>query len=250
MRLDIYLVENSLFESREKARVAIKEGNVLVNKQPQLKPSFDITEEVVEVVNKNPYVSRGGYKLEHAINEFNLDFNNKVILDIGASTGGFTDVSLQKNATKVYSVDVGSNQLHQSLLKNPKVISLENTNILDFETSEVFDYLVMDVSFVSLKVILPDLLRFLNDDNQLVALIKPQYEIGKVKVKNGIVKDLKLHEKIINDMLEFINNLGLNTLNLTKSPITGKMGNVEYLVLISKNLNNKRTINIKDTIYK
>ncbi len=248
MRLDVYLVNNNLFESREKASVAIKEGAITVNDKVIIKPSYDVNDEIVKVIEEtNHYVSRGGYKLAHAINEFKLDFNNKLILDIGASTGGFTDVSLKNNAKHVYSVDVGSDQLHHSLQNNPKVSSYENTNVLDFYTEEIFDYLVMDVSFVSLKTILPDLLRFLNDSNYLVALIKPQYEIGKMKVKNGIVKDVKLHEKIILDIMEFSTNIGLFVHNIAKSPITGKMGNKEYLVLLSKK-ESKQTFNIKNLV--
>ncbi len=248
MRLDVYLVNNNLFDSREKAAFAIKAGGVSVDDKIILKPSFDITTQVVKVIEEvNPFVSRGGFKLDHAIKFFNLDFNNKSVLDIGASTGGFSDVSLQNGANRVVAVDVGSNQLHDKIRKNPKVISLENLNILDYETDESFDYLVMDVSFVSIKSIIPNLMKFLNDDNYLICLIKPQYELGKVKIKNGVVKDKKIHLQVINEVIAFIKELNLNVLNFTASPITGKMGNKEYLILVSKN-NNYSNYNIKDIL--
>lgn len=248
MRLDIYLVENKFFDSREKASFAIKKGAITMNDKVVTKPSAIVNNEIVKVISiVNPYVSRGGFKLEAAIKYFNLNFNNKSVLDIGASTGGFTDVCLQNNAKKVVTVDVGSNQLHDSIKLNPKVESYENTNILDFETKENFDFLVMDVSFVSIKLIIPNLLKFLNDSNYLVALIKPQYEFGKVKIKNGIVKDKKIHESVIVDVISYIKELGLNVLNLINSPITGKMGNKEYLILVSKS-NNYSSYNIKDIV--
>ncbi len=248
MRLDVYLVENNYFDSREKAAFAIKEGAISVDGKIICKPSTVIENQFIEVIKDvNPFVSRGGFKLDHAIKFFDLDFNEKVVLDIGSSTGGFTDVALQNNASKVVCVDVGSNQLHDRIKSNEKVLFYENTNILDFSTKDIFDFLVMDVSFVSIKTIIPCLIQYLNDNNYLVVLIKPQYELGKVKIKNGIVKDKKIHQKIVDEMIMFINSLNLNVLNFTKSPIAGKMGNVEYLVLISKNKNYK-SYNIKDVI--
>lgn len=250
MRLDVYLVNDGLFNSREKASFSIKSGGVSVDGKIILKPSFDITNQNVEIVEEvNPFVSRGGFKLDHAIKHFNLDFYNKTILDIGASTGGFTDVCLQNGALNVVAVDVGSNQLHDKIKNDVRVESLENLNILDYQTTKVFDYLVMDVSFVSIKNIIPNLIKFLNDENYLVALIKPQYELGKIKIKNGVVKDKKIHFNVINDVISYIKELGLNVLNLTASPITGKMGNKEYLILISKN-NNYSNYNIKEVIEK
>lgn len=249
MRLDVYLVENKYFESREKASFAIKNGAICVDNKVVLKPSHDITYQKVNVtLDVNPYVSRGGFKLEHAIKHFNLNFSNKVILDIGASTGGFTDVALQFNAKKVVCVDVGSNQLHEKIKSNNKVEFYENLNILDFDTKEIFDFLVMDVSFVSIKTIIPSLLKFLNESNYLIALIKPQYEVGKIKIKNGVIKDKKIHEKVISDIITYIEDLNLIVLNLIVSPIKGKMGNTEYLVLISKNNKNKKFYNIKEVI--
>lgn len=248
MRLDVYLVTNNFFESREKAIYSIKSGAISVDSKICLKPSLDITIQNVQVIAEVlPYVSRGGFKLEHAINKFNLNFNNKVVLDIGASTGGFTDVALQNNASKVVCVDVGSNQLHEKIKCNEKVFFYENLNILDFKTEEIFDFLVMDVSFISIKNIIPSLLQFMNETNYLVALIKPQYEIGKMKIKNGVVKDSKIHEQVINEIIEMCNSIGLNVLNLDASPITGKMGNKEYLILLSK-IKTSNIINVKKVI--
>ncbi len=245
MRLDIYLVEHKLFESREKASYAIKNSGITVDGKIINKPSFDIDNQKVEIVNNvNPFVSRGGFKLDHAIKFFNLEFNKKVVLDIGASTGGFTDVALQNNAKKVVCVDVGSNQLHDKIKTNDKVEFYENLNILDFQTKEQFDYLVMDVSFVSIKTIIPSLIKFFSENTTLVALIKPQYEVGKVKIKNGVVKDKKIQENIVIDIINFINDIGLNVVGLTPSPITGKMGNKEYLILINKK-EDKVSIDVK-----
>ncbi|MFI3251514.1 MAG: TlyA family RNA methyltransferase [bacterium] len=250
MRLDVYLVSNNLFDSREKATFAIKSGGVTVNDKVVLKPSTDVIDQIVKVVQEvNPFVSRGGFKLDHAIKSFELDFNNKIVLDIGASTGGFTDVALQNGAKKVVAVDVGSNQLHEKIKSNPKVESHENLNILDYDTTEEFDYLVMDVSFVSIKSIIPNLLKFLNEENYLIALIKPQYELGKVKIKNGVVKDKKIHLKVINETINSIKELNLNVLNLIESPITGKMGNKEYLILVGKS-NNYKSYNINEIVSK
>ncbi|MFI3329837.1 MAG: TlyA family RNA methyltransferase [bacterium] len=248
MRLDIYLVTNNLFESREKATFAIKNGAISVDSKICLKPSLDITIQNVKVIAEVlPFVSRGGFKLDHAIKKFNLKFNNKVVLDIGASTGGFTDVALQNNAAKVVCVDVGTNQLHEKIRNNEKVVFYENLNILDFKTEEVFDYLVMDVSFVSIKTIIPSLLQFMTDTNYLVALIKPQYEVGKMKVKNGIVRDSKVHENVINEVIQLASTIGLNTIQLEASPITGKMGNKEYLILLSK-VKSSNIINVRKII--
>ncbi len=249
MRLDVYLFENNYFESREKASFAIKSGAICVDNKVILKPSYDITYQKVDItLDVNPFVSRGGFKLDHAIKYFNLNFQNKTVLDIGASTGGFTDVALQNNAKKIICVDVGSNQLHEKIKSNDKVEFYENLNILDFDTKEVFDYMVMDVSFVSIKTIIPSLLKFFTSNNYLVALIKPQYEVGKVNIKNGVIKDPKIHLNVLLDTISFIENLDLHVLNITASPISGKMGNKEYLVLISKSSNGKLTLNVKNLI--
>ena len=235
MRLDKYLFENRYYPSREKASIAIKEGLVKVDGKIINKPSFEIEEGNIEIIKPLlDYVSFGGNKLKRAIDYFKLDFQDKIVLDIGSSTGGFTDCALKHGAETVYCVDVGSNQLAESLRKDSRVQVFENTNILDFYVDCDFDYLVMDVSFVSIKKIIPSLLRFMSDETKLVTLIKPQFELGQVKLKNGVVKDDKEHLLVLNDCINFIENLDLKVLDLTYSTQVGKMGNIEFLVLIGK----------------
>ena len=236
MRLDVFLVQNNYYSSREKASDAIKKGIVLVDGKIILKPSFDITDEKIAITEELlPYVSWGGMKLKRAIDYFQLDFKDKVILDIGSSTGGFTDCALQHGARLVYAVDVGSNQLADKLRYDLKVKVYEQTNITDFMVDERFDYLVMDVSFVSITKIIPTLLRYLDDNNYLVCLFKPQFEVGKIKMKNGVIKDPKVHKEVCNMLINFIHSIGLYVNDLTYSTQKGKMGNIEYLALVSKN---------------
>lgn len=241
MRLDVFLVQNNYYSSREKASDAIKKGIVLVDGKIILKPSFDITDEKIAITEELlPYVSWGGMKLKRAIDYFQLDFKDKVILDIGSSTGGFTDCALQHGARLVYAVDVGSNQLADKLRYDLKVKVYEQTNITDFMVNERFDYLVMDVSFVSITKIIPTLLRYLDDNNYLVCLFKPQFEVGKIKMKNGVIKDPKVHKEVVNMLINFIHSIGLFVNDLTYSTQKGKMGNIEYLALVSKNPSEKK----------
>lgn len=244
MRLDLYLVENNYFESRNKARQAIEEGAVLVNGKPILKSSFDITDETITVLEtSNPYVSRGGLKLKAAIESFRLDFNGKTIVDIGASTGGFTDCALSFGASKVYAIDTGTNQLAEKLLYDPRVINLEQTNILDIPYfPEEIHYFVMDVSFVSIKHLLPGISKFINEDNALVCLIKPQFEVGKVHMKNGIVKDRTTHIRVLEGIVEELKLYNLFIDKLIPSPILGGSGNKEFLALIKTKSNSKINI--------
>ena len=241
MRLDVFLVQNNYYSSREKASDAIKKGIVLVDGKIILTPSFDITDEKIAITEELlPYVSWGGMKLKRAIDYFQLDFKDKVILDIGSSTGGFTDCALQHGARLVYAVDVGSNQLADKLRYDLKVKVYEQTNITDFMVDERFDYLVMDVSFVSITKIIPTLLRYLDDNNYLVCLFKPQFEVGKIKMKNGVIKDPKVHKEVVNMLINFIHSIGLFVNDLTYSTQKGKMGNIEYLALVSKNPSEKK----------
>ena len=241
MRLDVFLVQNNYYSSREKASDAIKKGIVLVDGKIILKPSFDITDEKIAITEELlPYVSWGGMKLKRAIDYFQLDFKDKVILDIGSSTGGFTDCALQHGARLVYAVDVGSNQLADKLRYDLKVKVYEQTNITDFMVDERFDYLVMDVSFVSITKIIPTLLRYLDDNNYLVCLFKPQFEVGKIKMKNGVIKDPNVHKEVVNMLINFIHSIGLYVNDLTYSTQKGKMGNIEYLALVSKNPSEKK----------
>lgn len=248
-RLDIELVSRNLFNSREKASQAIKKGIISVDGKIITKPSFQISEEqnieVLEVMLK--YVSWGGMKLERAIEYFSLDFKDKVILDIGASTGGFTDCALQHGAKEVYAVDVGSMQLADKLRYDFRVHSYEQTNICDFDVNVNFNYLVMDVSFVSITKIIPSLLKFLNNDNYLICLFKPQFEVGKIKIKNGVIKDEKIHKEVVINLVNFIKEIGLFVNDLTYSTQKGKSGNIEYLALVSKN-NICKNYNINEII--
>ena len=239
MRLDSYLVEKGYFESRNKAQAEIKNGNVLVDGIKILKPSFDVSDSKIEILDKLKYVSRGGLKLEEAIKSFNLDFNDKIILDIGSSTGGFTDCSIKSGAKLVVSVDVGSNQLYESLRNNPKIEVHENTNILDFETNHVFDFIVMDVSFVSIEYLIDGIMKFVNDNNSFITLIKPQFEIGNIHIKNGIVKNRNDYLRILNNIDLCLKNYNLGIDKLILSPILGGDGNKEFLALIKKNIKTK-----------
>ncbi len=235
-RLDVFLVNNGYYQSREKAHQAIKKSLIEVDGKVVSKPAFSVCEDnqikVLEVMLK--YVSWGGMKLERAINYFNLDFKDKVVLDIGASTGGFTDCALQHGAKCVYAVDVGSNQLDLKLRTDFRVHSYENTNICDFNIDVKFDYLVMDVSFVSITKIIPYLLKYIDNETKFVCLFKPQFEVGKIKMKNGVIKDPKIHKEVVKMLVNYVCELGLYVNDLTFSTQKGKSGNIEYLALISR----------------
>lgn len=235
MRIDLYLVLYKNFESRNKAVQAIKAHSIKINGKICDKPSTDVDENSnVEIIfDALKYVSRGGYKLEGALEKFNISFNDKIILDIGSSTGGFTDCALQNGAKDVYAVDVGCDQMHPSLRQDPRVHLFENTNILDFNTDILFDYLVMDVSFVSVEHIIPGIIKFLNDNNSLICLIKPQFEAGKM-IGKGVIKDKSLHLKILNKVSDYLENMGLFINKLAPSPIKGGSGNIEFISVISK----------------
>ena len=241
MRLDIYLTENNHTESRTKAKSLIEASLVMVNGKIISKSSFEINEddEVKIIGNNNPYVSRGGLKLEAAINNFNLDFKDKVVLDIGASTGGFTDCALQHGAKLVYAVDVGSDQLHPSLKNNPKVVSMEKTNVKDLTSlPSPIDFVVMDVSFVSIEYLLPYIYKFVMEASDgFVMLIKPQFELGHQKLKNGVVRDSKTHLRVIENVKAELNKYNLGIYNLIPSPILGGDGNKEFLAYVKNGVN-------------
>lgn len=249
MRLDQYLVDKGIFESRNKAKVAIQDSLIRVNGKIVIKSSFEVKEDDdIKVVGEVcPYVSRGGYKLEKAIKSFYLDFHDKVIVDIGASTGGFTDCALQNGAKKVYSIDVGKDQLADKLRGDSRVISLEETNIKDIPYfPEEIDFFVMDVSFVSIEYLMKDINKFITDKNKLVCLIKPQFEVGKVHLKNGIVKDRTTHINVIENIIIDLAQYGLGISKLIPSPILGGSGNKEFLCLIERNVKTK--INVVEAI--
>ena len=237
-RLDIILVQDGYFDTREKAKRAIMAGIVLVDDKKIDKAwtiiNLDKNPQIRIKGEKLKYVSRGGLKLEKAINIFNIDFLGKRVLDIGASTGGFTDCALQNEAKYVYAVDVGTNQLAYTLRENEKVKSIENMHIknltLENLDNEKVDIIVMDVSFISITKIIPDLKNFLKETGEMMILIKPQFEVGKEGIdKGGIVKDLKKHKNVIEEIIKFTQSYGFYLKGLSVSPITGTKGNIEYI---------------------
>ncbi len=242
IRLDLALNEQQLFTTREKARFAILKGAVFVNGKKVTKPGhFVRASDRIEVVvdEVNPYVSKGGLKLKKAIDEFKLDLSGKTVLDVGASTGGFTDCALQHGATKVFSIDVGNCQLDPQITQNPSVVSLENLDFRNLSMShlqdQVPDLIVSDLSFISLTLVMPHFAKFMNDSTQMVLLIKPQFEAGKEQLGNdGIVKNPKTHEKVIRNVEKSANDNGLAMIKLTNAPIFERKKNIEYLALFMK----------------
>ena len=239
-RLDVILMERNMFPSREKARTAIMTGRILIHGNKETKAGTMIAEDTeIEVIGHDlPYVSRGGLKLEKAVKDFELDFNDKIVLDIGASTGGFTDCSLQNGAKKVYAVDVGYGQLAWSLRSDSRVVVLEKVNaryLTKEQVPEPADFIVMDASFISLKKLIPHLIPFLKEDGAFVSLIKPQFEAGKEKVgKKGVVRDPAVHQEVLEHFLTHAKENHFTVLGITYSPIRGPEGNIEYLGYLKK----------------
>ncbi len=239
-RIDQLLVEQGLFSSRQRAKAEIMAGNVLVNDQVVDKAGTMVPEDSQIRISGNsiPFVSRGGLKLDKARTIFELDFQDKVVSDLGASTGGFTDVALINGATKVYAVDVGYGQLAWSLRQDERVIVMERTNARYLEQkdfSESVDLVVTDVSFISLTKIFPAAVRILRDRGEMVALIKPQFEAGKDNVgKRGVVSDFKVHRQVIERVVQSAEDEGFCFRDLSFSPITGPKGNIEYLLYLAK----------------
>ena len=250
-RLDVLLVQKGLAESREKAKTMIMEGNVFVDGQREDKAgtNFDTEAEIEVRGNTLKYVSRGGLKLEKAMKEFDISLEGMVCMDIGASTGGFTDCMLQNGAVKVYSVDVGYGQFAWKLRNDPRVVCMEKTNIryvVPEDLGEPADFSSIDVSFISLTKVLGPVRNLLADNGQVVCLIKPQFEAGREKVgKKGVVRDKNVHIEVIEMVVEFAKSIGFNVLNLDYSPIKGPEGNIEYLLHIEKG-ENADTINKTD----
>ena len=240
-RLDVLLVKQGLAQSREKAKAIIMSGNVFVDGQREDKAGATFDEEKVEITIKGntlKYVSRGGLKLEKAIDKFGVNVGDAVCMDIGASTGGFTDCMLQNGASKVYSVDVGHGQLAWKLRNDERVVCMEKTNFRYLTREDIaddLDFASVDVSFISLtKILLPARNR-LKDHGKMVCLIKPQFEAGKEKVgKKGVVRDEKVHVEVIEKIFDFIDILDFEFLALDYSPIKGPEGNIEYLIYIEK----------------
>lgn len=236
-RLDILLVENGLFETREKAKRAIMAGVVYGNEVRLDKPGEKVSRDVVLTVKGQtlPYVSRGGLKLEKAIKEFHVNVQDKIMIDIGSSTGGFTDCALQNGAKLSYALDVGYNQLAWKLRQDDRVVVMERTNFRyvtpsDFQEG-MPEFASIDVSFISLRLIFPVLKTILCPESDVVALIKPQFEAGREFVgKKGIVRDPSVHEFVLKEMLAFVLKQGYDVHNLSYSPITGGDGNIEFLL--------------------
>lgn len=239
-RIDVLLFERGLAPSREKARTLIMAGSVYVNNQKFDKPGDTVSDDAeIEVRGSTlKYVSRGGLKLEKAMQLFPIDLNGKICMDIGASTGGFTDCMLQNGAQRVYSVDVGYGQLAWQLRQDPRVVNLERTNaryLTREQVPEEIDFFSVDVSFISLRIILPAVRPLLRDGGQAVCLIKPQFEAGREKVgKKGVVRDRAVHEEVVETICRFALENGYSVLGLTFSPVKGPEGNIEYLVYLEK----------------
>lgn len=241
MRLDVYLAGKKLAKSRTAAQCLINIGGVFVNGKMAEKSSMDVTEAdviTIKEIKQPKYVGRGGLKLEGALERFGLDISGAVCVDVGASTGGFTDCMLQNGAERVYAVDVGRDQLAEKLRGDPRVISREQTDIRDFsleEYPEGADFIGADASFISLKMILPEIKRLLKSGGRAVALIKPQFEAGRKALnKRGIVTDEKIRRKVVEELTEFARGCGFAVDGVVKSPITGGDGNEEYLMYLKK----------------
>ncbi len=243
-RLDTLLVKRDFFSSREKAKAAIIGENIRICNMLETKPgkTFDedtLSNDMIELVGETlKYVSRGGLKLEKAIETFTIDLSDKICMDIGASTGGFTDCMLQNGAGKVYSVDVGHDQLDKKLLDDSRVINMEGVNfryIGESDVPEKLDFASVDVSFISLLMILPPALALLKNDGQMVCLIKPQFEAGRENIgKKGVVKDRKIHISVIGKIADNAQAFGFKVLGISFSPVRGPEGNIEYLIYLGK----------------
>ena len=239
-RLDVLLVSQGLATSREKAKAVIMAGNVLVNGQREDKAGtmIDVKAQITVKGSQLKYVSRGGLKLEKAMSHFDLTLAGKVCMDVGASTGGFTDCMLQNGAVKVYSVDVGHGQLDWKLRNDERVTCMEKTNIRYVVPEDIAEppaFVSIDVSFISLTKVLLPVRNLMTADGEIVCLIKPQFEAGREKVgKKGVVRDPKVHEEVIHKVIDYAAEIGLESRNLEFSPIKGPEGNIEYLLRLKK----------------
>jgi 23S rRNA (cytidine1920-2'-O)/16S rRNA (cytidine1409-2'-O)-methyltransferase len=233
-RVDLLLVERGLFESRARARAAIEAGLVVANDRPVTKPSEVIASDaVLRAQPAHPFVSRGGVKLTGALEHYPIDIENHVCLDVGASTGGFTEVLLANGAAIVFAIDVGRDQLHASLRGHPKIVSMEQTDIRSFEGKRLpmrADVVVIDVSFISLKAVLPVALSLAAAPMHLLALIKPQFEGQRGHARHGIIRDAAVHQKVCDDIAAFAASLGCTGIRIFPSPITGGDGNTEFFI--------------------
>ena len=253
-RLDVLLVQQGLANSRELAKAYIMAGNVYVDGQKEDKAGTKVavTAKLEVKGNQRKYVSRGGYKLEKAMDVFSIRLDGKICLDIGASTGGFTDCMLQNGASKVYAIDVGYGQFAWKLRNDERVVCLEKTNVRYVTHEQVpdeGDFASIDVSFISLTKVLPAVLGVLGEKGQLVCLIKPQFEAGREFVgKKGIVRDPKVHRMVLEQYLEHAEAADFSVLDLTYSPITGQEGNIEYLGFLEKGAGCSRRLDLQAVI--
>lgn len=236
IRLDQLVFDKGYADSREKAKAIVMSGNVYINGQKADKPGFQVNPDTeLEVrIKELPYVSRGGYKLEKGLAVFPVDVKDKICIDCGASTGGFTDVLLQNGASKVYSVDVGYGQLAWKLRNDNRVVNLERTNlryVTEEQIPELIDVAVCDVSFISIKLIIPAVKRLLKEDADFICLIKPQFEAGRELVgKKGVVRDPEVHKQVVTDIIKSVYEYGMSVEGLDFSPIKGPEGNIEFLL--------------------
>jgi 23S rRNA (cytidine1920-2'-O)/16S rRNA (cytidine1409-2'-O)-methyltransferase len=239
-RLDVILTEKNIFPSREKAKASIMAGLVYVDGQRVDKAGTAVAEDAEITVKEAlcPYVSRGGLKLEKALELYGFSLEGATAVDIGASTGGFTDCMLKNGAAKVFAIDVGYGQLDWKLRNDPRVVNMEKTNVRYLDTDTVdsdVDFISIDVSFISLRLIFPVAAKLLAEDGSLVCLVKPQFEAGREQVgKKGIVRDASVHKEVIENVIAYGKDNGLYSHGLTYSPVTGTKGNIEYLLYMKK----------------
>lgn len=251
-RLDMFLVMKGLQESRERAKRAILAGQVFVNGKAETSPSAKVVDGDEITLGKDilKYVSRGALKLAKAKDVFDVNFNDRVVLDIGSSTGGFTEVSLENGAKKVLALDVGTNILHNRLRENENVVVMENTDFRFVEGGKVQEasLIVTDVSFISLRLIFPKIIEIFGKEIEIVALFKPQFECGEQLAKkyNGVIRNSKIHKELLSNFVTYLENFGMKITGLDYSPITGKEGNIEYLFHI--NGEGKKNYNVDKTI--
>jgi 23S rRNA (cytidine1920-2'-O)/16S rRNA (cytidine1409-2'-O)-methyltransferase len=256
VRLDVLLVERGLAESRAKAQAMIMAGQVRVSDQVMLKPATTVTPDSLVTVDSGPrFVSRGGEKLDAALEAFHIDVTGFICADVGSSTGGFTDCLLQRGATKVYAIDVGKGILHWKLRNDPRVVVMEETNARYVESlPEAVSLVTVDASFISLKILLPVIKKWLaleekKEERSVIALIKPQFEAGKKDVArgDGVIRDPQIHRQVLLDVLGFAQQEGLNIRGLIKSPLLGPKGNAEFLVWLGEKAVEKELGELVDT---
>lgn len=253
-RLDVILVEKGFFSTREKAKASIMAGIVYVDGQRVDKAGTPVNQTADIYIKENlcPYVSRGGLKLEKALETFGFHLQDAHCVDIGASTGGFTDCMLQKGAQKVFAIDVGYGQLDWKLRQDHRVVNMEKTNVRYLDIDAVgreIDFISIDVSFISLKLVFPVAAQLLNETGSIISLVKPQFEAGREQVgKKGIVRDQNVHKEVIKKVMEYAMSSGLYPHGLTYSPVTGAKGNIEYLLYLKKQPAEKG-ISIEDVVY-